>query len=117
MVICTVFVSAGQLLWKSGTAQLDFASPVSFLNLPFLLGFASYGVGAGLMLLAFRDGELSILYPIIASSYVWVSIASPLLFPSDSMNLLKWGGVILILVSVSLLGLGSSKTEEVVPLD
>ena len=115
MILCTLFTSLGQILWKLGINKLDFANLITFWNIPFLLGCVTYGVGAMLMLLAFREGELSILYPIIATSYVWVSIASPLLFPNDSMNLWKWSGVIIILISVSALGFGSkSKKEEFV---
>ena len=65
------------------------------------------------MLLAFKQGELSILFPIVATSYVWVSLLSSLLFPEDVMNIWKWGGVIFILFSVSLLGLASEKKEVV----
>jgi len=63
------------------------------------------------MILAFREGEMSVLYPIIATSYILVSILSPLFF-NDSMNTWKWIGIIIILGSVSLLGWGS--TQKVV---
>lgn len=112
MIMCTIFTSLGQILWKFGVAKIDFAYFLTFFNLPFLLGFVSYGVGAGLMILAFRYGELSILYPIIATSYVWISLISPVLFPSDSMNLWKWVGIILILVSISVLGRGSANGSD-----
>ena len=109
MLICTLFTSLGQILWKLGLKDFDFSWSGIFLNLPFLLGFVSYGLGMILMLLAFARGELSILYPIASTSYVWVSLVSPLLFPTDSMNLWKWSGIIIILISVSLLGYSSSK--------
>jgi uncharacterized membrane protein len=98
MIFTTFFTSLGQLLWKSG---LGFES---LFNLHFFLGFFSYGIGTILMLLAFKRGELTILYPIIATSYVWVSLLAPVFFQTDSMNLLKWIGVLVILVSVSFLG-------------
>lgn len=110
MLICTIFTSTGQILWKFGLKEINFSSPWTFVNLAFLGGFAAYGVGVILMLLAFQRGELSILYPIIATSYIWVSLISPLLFPTDTMNGWKWLGVTIILISVSLLGYGSSKT-------
>ncbi len=112
MVLCTIFTSTGQLLWKKGIMSVNLFSLGSLLgsvlNAPLLLGFLSYGIGAFLMLLAFRRGELSVLYPIIATSYVWVSLFSPWLFPSDAMNGWKWAGVITILISVSLLGWSNS---------
>ena len=111
MVLCTIFTSLGQVLWKMGVGRISTAAWQSFFNLPFVLGFAAYGIGAIFLLLAFRRGELSVLYPIVATSYIWVSITSPWLFPADVMNGWKWAGVILILFSVSLLGWGSSRVN------
>jgi uncharacterized membrane protein len=108
MILCTLFTSLGQVLWKFGLIEIDSNNLITLLNIPFMLGFVSYAAGAVLMLKAFRKGELSILYPIMATSYVWVSLASPLLFSADSMNLLKWLGIGTIVLSVSLLGLGNS---------
>ena len=109
MVFCTLFTSTGQILWKLGINQIDFTKIHSFLNVYFISGFVIYAVGAILMLLAFAQGELSILYPIIATSYVWVSLVSPLLFPHDAMNVWKWLGVMVILISVSLMGWGGKR--------
>lgn len=118
MVLCTIFTSLGQILWKMGVNQIDFSNIITYFNIPFLLGFVSYGLGAVLMIIAFRRGELSVLYPIVATSYVWVSLISPRLFPTDFMNAWKWAGVITILVSVSILGWASSrKKKEEVPHD
>jgi drug/metabolite transporter (DMT)-like permease len=111
IILCTAFTSAAQLLWKSGIGSIDFTVWVTVLNLPFILGFVSYGFGAILMLSAFRWGELSLLYPILATSYVWVSLISPVLFPDDGMNIWKWLGVLMIISAVSLLGYGSAKSE------
>src|SRR3989344_369118 len=97
MLLCTVFTSLGQLLWKVGVERIDLSSLLTFFNLPFLLGFVLYLVSAGLMFYAFSKGELSVLYPIVATSYVWVSLLSPFLFADDSMNWFKWAGVIVIL--------------------
>ena len=47
-----------------------------------------------------KKGELSVLYPIVATSYVWVSILAPFFFPTESMNSWKWMGVLLILFSI-----------------
>jgi len=113
MVLCTIFTSGGQILWKLGVNQITFSNIITYFNIPFLLGFVSYGMGAILMLLAFRRGELSVLYPLVATSYIWVSLISPRLFPDDFMNAWKWAGVVTILISVSILGWASSRKKEV----
>lgn len=115
MFLCTLFTSVGQLLWKSGVMKIHFStftgSVISMLNFPFVFGFVAYGVGAVLMLVAFQKGELSVLFPIVATSFIWVSLFSPLFFPGDAMNITKWIGIFVILLSVSMLGLGSSNKE------
>ena len=108
IVFCTLFTSLGQLLWKAGINQMQPGILHSIINFPFVGGSISYALGAILMILAFREGELSVLYPIIATSYVWVSLFSPLWFSSDFMNSWKWAGVLVILFSVSLLGIGDT---------
>jgi len=112
MVLCTIFTSLGQIFWKIGVEKISLNLFWSIFNLPFLSGFFFYGIGFLLMLAAFRKGELSILYPIFATNYIWVSIASPLIFPDDVMNVWKWFGVLVILLSVSLLGWSSTRKEE-----
>ena len=64
------------------------------------------------MFVAFKMGELSVLFPILATGYVWVSLISPFFFSSDSMNLLKWVGVIIILFSVGMLGFSKPKKNN-----
>ena len=61
MVCSTIFISAGQLFWKYG--MNSFSS--STINIPLLLGLVSYGGGAFLIVKAFQQGELSVLYPLI----------------------------------------------------
>lgn len=114
MIACTIFTSAGQLLWKAGSLKIIFSNPLTFLNFLFIVGCVSYVAGSILMILAFKKGELSVLYPVVATSYVWVSILAPLFFPNEAMNGWKWAGVLLILFSISFLGWSSSslKTEE-----
>jgi uncharacterized membrane protein len=53
-----------------------------------------------------RHGQLSVLYPIIALTYVWVTILSPMFFV-DHLNTFKVSGVTLIVLGVTFIGLGS----------
>jgi drug/metabolite transporter (DMT)-like permease len=111
MILCTIFTSLGQILWKFGLNKIDFSFLFTIFNFPFILGFVFYGLGFGLMLLAFKYGELTVLFPIIATSYVWVSLLSSWIFPEDSMNLWKWLGIIVILLGVGFLGKASEKKK------
>ncbi len=114
MLPCTVFISTGQIFYKFGVEDITFELSSELIystvfNLPLIIGLVSYGIGLFILILAFRGGELSVLYPMVATSYIWVSLASSYIFPTDSMNISKWIGVILIIAGVSVIGWGREK--------
>jgi len=76
-------------------------------SLPLLGGYCLYGLNTVLLVFALRDGELSILYPIIALTYVWVTILSVVLF-HETMNFLKLAGVAVVVIGVAVMGKGRS---------
>jgi len=104
-VLCTLLGAAGQVLIKLGAVQLGAStSPLAMVSNPLLFGgYVLYGLMTGLFVFALRDEELSILYPIIALTYVWVSGLSVWLF-RESFNLPKALGVVTIVAGVSVLG-------------
>ncbi len=67
-------------------------------------GYCLYGVNTFLMALALKGRELSRLYPIIALTYVWVTVLS-LAFLSEHMNFFRAMGIAFIVGGVSILGL------------
>jgi drug/metabolite transporter (DMT)-like permease len=105
----TLITSVAQIFFKMAAQRLELTPLGILMNWPLILGFFLYMIAAALMLLALRNGELSVLYPLIALSYVWVSLLSPHFFPTDSMNMTKWSGVLFIGIGVSLIGVGSQK--------
>ncbi|MBS3097373.1 EamA/RhaT family transporter [Candidatus Woesearchaeota archaeon] len=108
ILLTTLFTSLAQLSYKAGAATLSFNILEIITNPYLIIGLTLYGIGAVLMVIALKAGELSILYPIIATSYIWVSIFSVYLF-GEIMNLYKWIGVIAIILGVVFIGLGSKK--------
>jgi len=109
---CTLMVGAAQVLITLGANKLAagaglMGTLVGILTIPELFaGYALYGVFAVLLIYALRHGELSVLYPLIALGYVWVSILSVLVF-HESMNAMKIAGVAVIIAGVAVLGWGS----------
>ena len=104
VVGCTLFGAAAQILIKWGANGLVSGSPWAMLSNPALVaGYSLYAVSTGLLVLALRDGELSVLYPIISMTYVWVLLLSVLIF-HESINLFKILGVSVIVFGVSFLG-------------
>ncbi len=77
-------------------------------NVPLFCGYALYGMSTVLLVLALKDGELSLLYPVIALTYVWVTGLSFLIF-HDTVNPLKLAGIIIIVIGVAVLGKGGRR--------
>ena len=109
VILFTFFTSAAQILLKMASEQLAFDFMALITNWPLIVGGILYLLSAALMILAFRGGEISVLYPIIALSFVWVSLASPRFFPQDSMNPTKWFGILFIMGGITFIGIGSQK--------
>jgi drug/metabolite transporter (DMT)-like permease len=110
ILVFTLLSAAAQVLLKLGTVDLKLHPTFLGLltNFPLIGGLALYGIGAALMVLALRHGELSVLYPLISLSYVWVAILSVLIF-GEMMNPYKIGGICVIMAGVGVLGSGSHK--------
>ena len=117
---CTVFAATAQVLLKFGANHpmpamnlSDTATWMPFLialfgNYPLLLGYCCHSGNALLLILALREGQLSMLYPIIALTYVWVNLLSMYFF-HEHMNVWKAAGILLVIGGVTLLGRASSR--------
>jgi len=71
----------------------------------FWLGCTLYGFSTIIYLFALRMDELSILYPIASTSYIWVSLFS-VKYLGEKMNRWKWLALAGIIIGVTLIGLG-----------
>ena len=99
VAFCALLGALGQLFLKLGSSSLSFDFYSLITNWKLLLGLFLYGVGAVLFIIALKYGNLSILYPIIATSYIWVSIFS-VLFLKENFPYFKWLGITFILLGV-----------------
>jgi len=105
--LCTFLTASGQIFLKIGSGNLSFSILKLLGNFPLITGFVLYALGAIILVIALKHGELSVLYPIIAMSFVWVSFLS-IIFLNEIMSLWKWAGVITIVIGISLIGRGAS---------
>jgi multidrug transporter EmrE-like cation transporter len=104
----TIVCAAAQILMKLGA---DYARVHPGLigligDIPLVAGYALYALMTVLIVVAFKDGELSVLYPIISLSYVWVTALSYFIF-HDSLNTWKMTGLGFIIGGVAVIGRGS----------
>ena len=108
MALAAVFSSAGQIFFKfAANRTIDVYS--FFFNPYIYIGGFAYLIGLLFMIKALRRGELTVVYPVLATSFVWVSIASPIFFNTDFMTPQKWIGVLAIIIGITLVGKGRTK--------
>lgn len=106
VVLLATFIGAfGAIFLKKASSSFSFK--ISFLlNKYFLISLIFYGISMIFYLIALKYGELSTLYPIVATTYIWVSIFSQK-FLGEKMNKFKWFGIAFIILGVLFLTLGS----------
>lgn len=98
MLLSSFCVCIGQLFWKVSANR-----GILFL----LIGFVFYGVGALVMLYAYKFGSLSVLQPVLSANYVFTVILAALVLHED-IGVIKLLGTIIIIVGVILVGGGDS---------
>ena len=113
MVFVTLLTSIAQILYKMGVGKLRFNIISIITNYPIIIGIILYIIGAVFMIISFRGGEVSVLYPIVATSYIWVSLLSNFFF-NEFINTIRWAGIFAIVIGITFVGLGSKRMSEVV---
>jgi drug/metabolite transporter (DMT)-like permease len=105
MVLCTLFTALGQLFFKysSESFQLNLISLITNHNL--ILGFFFYGLGAILLIVALKFGDLSVIYPFVSLTFIWVMIISTTVF-GETIGSFKINAVILIILGIILISGG-----------
>tara|TARA_Y100000310_G_C20599462_1_gene772257 strand:- start:789 stop:1142 length:354 start_codon:yes stop_codon:yes gene_type:complete len=106
IIFATIIGSFGALFLKFASRHVH-RNNIKVLFQPMLyLGIFLYGISALIFVFALKFGDLSALYPVVALSYVWISLLS-IKFLKEKMNDIKWFGILLILIGVILIGLGA----------
>ena len=105
---CTFIGAAAQLLIKVGMTHFQPDVWALVTNFSLLGGYVCLGINTVMLVLALRDGELSMLYPIIACTYVWVTLLSYALL-HEKPNVYKNVGIATIVIGVGVLGRGGRK--------
>lgn len=110
----TLINAASQVLIKTGAVWLGTHPTLEqtalgiVTNLSLFTGYSLLGISTVLMVLALRHGELSLLYPFIALTFVWVTILSHVIF-HEQVNAPMIAGIALIVGGVGTLGRGASR--------
>jgi drug/metabolite transporter (DMT)-like permease len=94
--------SIGQLEFKRGADNLQFDIKLLLTNYHLIIAIAVYCVSTVLYVYALNKENLSILYPIVATSYIWTLMFSKI-FLKEPIGLTSWAGVFFILLGVTLI--------------
>ena len=99
MLVSSVCVCIGQLLWKLSATQ-------GILYM--MAGFGFYGVGALVMIIAYKFVKLSVLQPMLSLNYA-LSIILAVFVLKERITLLKCAGVLVIIAGVIMIAGGDEE--------
>lgn len=108
-LFATFIGSFGPVFFKRAALQLDWRlhwrlALDALRNTNLYLGAGLPLVGTVLFIPALKGGQVSVLYPLISTQYIWASLWSQW-WLGERMNSLKWAGIALIIVGVTLINL------------
>jgi drug/metabolite transporter (DMT)-like permease len=104
----TILTSFSQVMLKYGMTKFQPDILSLLTNIFLIIGIGLYGVAAVMVIFGLKQGELSVLYPVIATSYLWVTIFAYLFF-DEALTPYKVGGVIAVISGVIMTGIGGRK--------
>lgn len=99
VIFCAMLGAMGQVFFKLASKDVSLHMTDWLFNYKFIVGASLYAISAVLFVWSLKFGNLSTLYPIIATSYIWVSILSITLL-GEHFPPFKWIGVALILTGI-----------------
>jgi len=105
-IIVSVMSAVATFFVKIGAPKITRNIKRLVKNWHFFFGISIYGLATILSLIALKFGQLSVLYPFVALQYVWANILSKK-YLGEKITALKWAGIALIFVGVSLIGMGA----------
>jgi multidrug transporter EmrE-like cation transporter len=107
LVLLASFVgSFGAVFLKSGAGKLTFSWRALIYNWHLAAGVVAFVLSSFLFVAGVRNGELTILYPMVSLGYVWTLLWSRLFF-HEPFTRNKFFGLGLILTGIVFLGLGN----------
>jgi drug/metabolite transporter (DMT)-like permease len=105
LILLSSFLGASAALFvKKGTKNRTL---FALCKSPLLLtGLFIYGTSALIYLFVLRTEQLSVVFPLSATMYIWSTILA-VHYLHEKMNLYKWLGITGIILGVVLIGIGS----------
>lgn len=108
LVLVASFIgSFGAVFLKSGAGRLERSVPALITNWRLAAGVFFFVLSSLFFIAGVKNGELSVLYPMVSLGYVWTMVWSRLFF-GEPFTRTKFTGLALILIGIALLGAGTA---------
>lgn len=105
LVLAAAILGAfGQLNLKIGSDNLSLKIRDLLRNRYLFIGVILYGISAVIFIVSLKGGELTVLYPLIATSYIWAILLAKKVL-NEKINIYKWFGVAMIILGVILINM------------
>ncbi len=122
LIVGLVFESAGVVLLKKGMNQVGTVEKISVAeglrvlragvtNSQILLGVLFEGLFFASLLILMAKADISFLWPLTGLSFVFATVAA-ILFLQERVSLLRWAGVVLIMVGVALISYSQHQKDK-----
>ncbi len=106
-LIAALFTSFSQLLFKRGLKKrLDSITDIlgTLLNKNIIIGLCGYAVSFSLYLIALQTSQLSVVFPIFASSFIFVTIISAYML-KEKIGRYRILGIAMIFIGITIVTL------------
>ena len=105
VLLASIIGSVGAIFLKAGAARLHRQLSTLLLNWRLMVGVGIFLVSSYFFVLAVRQGELTVLYPLVSLGYIWTLFWSRIFF-REPFTRKKFFGLGLILLGTVILALG-----------
>lgn len=102
VLFCAILGAFGQVFFKLASGSFSLSVDGILKNWRFMVGAFLYASSAILFVYSLKQGNLSILYPLIATSYIWVALLS-FFFLKEAVSLLNVAGIGMIIAGIVLI--------------
>lgn len=107
VLVSSLIGAFGPVFLKRASGRFSLNLIEQIKNKWLIAGLGCYGVSVLIYIPALKGGELSVIYPLVSISYVLAALYSMWLL-KEKMTALKWSGIALIMMGITLVGLGST---------
>lgn len=99
VILGTIIGAFGALLLKMGSQNFTLNIKKLITNYKLFFGLVLYAISTIPFIIAIKNSQLSLLYPIVSASYIWVALLS-IKFLKEKMNKFKWLGIFIIIIGI-----------------